>query len=134
MGENVIEDGRGRNENRFPVSFSERKCARIARNSISHAFIIENANEMQFHAVPDTFPSRNANEMRESPFSSRISSRKCIKKCSPQTFPAEMSRISGQKTRPRPPSSPTELKAAWGPWLPAARTHLDPLMNSQEEL
>jgi len=78
VSESVIEDGRGRNENRFPVSFSQQKCARIARNSISHAFIVENANEMRLHAVPKTFPFREMRTECANRHSSRTSSRKTL--------------------------------------------------------
>lgn len=47
MNENMIEDRRSRTEKRFSVRFSLRKCVRIAKNSISHALTIENANEMR---------------------------------------------------------------------------------------
>ena len=66
--ENGIEDSRNGAGTGFPARISHRKCAKIARNSISRALSIENATEKRFCAIPETFSSGNASEMREYSF------------------------------------------------------------------
>ena len=57
MSENMIQNRRGRTRKTVPLRFSQRKCARIARNSFSHALNIENANEMRESPVESHFRS-----------------------------------------------------------------------------